>query len=309
MTTDLTLPLPEGTEMHTNARKLVAASTAALVANDAGPLGSDRGVDAFLEFFELRADGAGPTLGKILNRTLRDWEVTYEPGLLEDETIRAQIAAETLGKIDLGESVYVLDETVIATGLAQLFIEGRIDADARDTIGFALRRQRHPLFVARFFGEAGSERVLALDEATRLVAAAPAKSHRKAREPDPRRACPWESGAVFRRRSASGDTLLLHHSKEALVPTFYILDWHEERLPSPDELAAIGLEANVRWSKFELFLPEKAAGQSVDDYWTAIHALIEPTPLRKPERRVVVECWSVPFDAFDRTLEERIVRE
>lgn len=165
------LPLPAGIQLHPSIRARLDAEAAALVATDIGPLGTDRGLDAFRAFFDWRRDHPSASLRACVAWIEESFEVAYTRHLLATATLEKQLAAEENGDFDFGESVFAADETVIASALGQLLSEGKVDADAHAALAVALSREAHPVVLSRIFGEGGVQaaRRRALDAASALL--------------------------------------------------------------------------------------------------------------------------------------------
>ncbi len=163
--------LPEGVALHPNARALLGPESELVAAIDIGPLGSDRGHDAFHEFFGWRGENPTATMGALVSRIEESFEIAYDAKVLRTAVIERQLAQEHAGDVDFDEKVYVADETVIASALAQLLSEGKCDADAHPALAIAFSRQAHPLVLARTFGDGGAaaQRRRCLGEASRLL--------------------------------------------------------------------------------------------------------------------------------------------
>jgi hypothetical protein len=163
-------------DVHPAARKLMTDASAILWEIDVGPLGSDPGHDAYVEFTSWRDEHPDAELDACMEWIESSFGATYEPGVAGEEAIADLLARDDDDEIDFHQDVYVLDETVIATALGQLLHEGRIDESGRPTIRLAIQRQLHPLVLERVFVEDVREtRTSALREVARLVDAAPAR--------------------------------------------------------------------------------------------------------------------------------------
>jgi hypothetical protein len=105
---------------------------------------------------------------------LESYGVKYTTDLLTEAVLRDQLARDEVGDLDFFYEIFSLDETLIATALAQIVAEGGLDDDARPALAIALARQSHPLVLAGIFAEKGSRvvRGRALAEAARLIEAA-----------------------------------------------------------------------------------------------------------------------------------------
>ena len=96
----------------------------------------------------------------------------YTEQLLDDDRIAKLVSGDEAESIDLGYAdAFTLDATMIATALAQLADEGRVDPEAKPYVRVALRRQLHPTVVAQWQRHA-DERKRLLEAAARAVEAA-----------------------------------------------------------------------------------------------------------------------------------------
>ena len=305
-------------EPHPRARLLLTDASEILWSPDVGPLNSDRGRDAFVEFSEWRSEHPKQRLDACLQSTLTDWGVRrYDETILDTQVIEQQIADEG---VDFYQEVYVLDETLIASALAQLFFEGGIDGPAKPTVRLAVARQLHPLVLRRLFDDnAAGDRVLGLREVLRLLDAAgdvlpadrrqhvarvrrveQASNHAHARA-SVLAACPWPAGSVLSRQLPTGTRLLLHLFEMARydvddgyggkptvmeLPAFYVLDWRGEGLPSEAELE--GTKPADAWT-FSLELPAAIDESHLEARRASLELVLEPTGLTKaPVARPVI---------------------
>jgi hypothetical protein len=243
---------------HRDAMKILGKGADPLFALDTGPFNSDRGMDGLPHMPAWRAGEPDASLAVCLRELLAQWNVeTYDEGILRDEAILAMHDHEE----GFSQSVYVLDESLIVIGLAQVLLEGGIDDDARPILSLAVARQRHPLVLeACWAADAIDARRKALDVVARVVANAPvptqaardgllARLRKMERRDDPERAkrtprrdpCPFPAGTVVARTLPSGTPVLLHvvrsypsgHFKCEL-PVLVALAWTGDALPSPD---------------------------------------------------------------------------
>jgi hypothetical protein len=174
MTFDIQERLGENSRLHDGARALITDETASLFDVDTGPLGSDKGHDAFLEFSAWRRANERASLEECLRWIVASWDTPFFSSAPLEDALREWLAADKDGALDFGDEIYARDETVIATAMAQLFLEGGVDGRAKRFIEIALARQGHPVTIARLFEDhrARAERARALAEATRLVSLA-----------------------------------------------------------------------------------------------------------------------------------------
>lgn len=270
---------PEELKVHEAARKLVTAATRRLFDGELGPLGSDAGNTALHGFFDWRETHPNATLGDPLQSILPDFEAEPGSGTLADaiEELRAKEADEDF---DLHQSVYVLDETVIASALAQILFEGGVDDDARERLTFAVARQSHAYVLSRVFDGLRTHRRAALREAERLISKAGrptgAATRAKRREqPAP----PWREGDVVAHRLPQGRTLFLHLLEASKAGVcLYVLDWDAPSLPASDaELTAIQPKPSDEMWKLHLEVPAPARGESEEAWHARLHRVLAPT--------------------------------
>ena len=72
----------------------------------------------------------------------------YSDELCSDERVEADIKNPGGAFLSKSYDTFTLDATVIATGLAQLLDEGRIDTEAKPYLRVAVSRQLHPKVVS-----------------------------------------------------------------------------------------------------------------------------------------------------------------
>jgi uncharacterized protein YfeS len=117
---------------------------------DTSPFGSDEGNTAYHEFIRWRESYPSANLIDCFHWMLEGKLDQYTDELLEDNAI-AKVATgdEKAGLIGLNfGTVFTLDATIIATALAQLATEGRIDPEAKPYALVAVPRQLHPTILA-----------------------------------------------------------------------------------------------------------------------------------------------------------------
>lgn len=170
--------LEERLTVHPDAHRFLSEASSLLFSLDVGPLNSDRGSDAMHQFLGWREANPTATLGACLRWITESFAVDYHAGLTSDAIIEEQLAREESGDFEWDDQVYTLDETIIASALTQVIVDGRLDDDARGMLAIALTRQAHPLVLARCFGDGPEPRRLALAEAKAVFDAAATRSER-----------------------------------------------------------------------------------------------------------------------------------
>lgn len=158
---------------HPRARALMSDEALWDCVSDTAPFGSDEGNTAYFEFRRWRVDHPDADLIACFDWILEGKLGEYTDRLLNDTSI-AKLAAGDETEALLGLSypdVFTLDATIIATALAQLADEGRVDPEAKPYVRVALQRQSHPAIVARWKQHAG-ERQRLLEAAAQAIEAA-----------------------------------------------------------------------------------------------------------------------------------------
>ncbi|MFO0616171.1 MAG: hypothetical protein U0414_26495 [Polyangiaceae bacterium] len=301
MAVDLTHLLPDGAELHPSAAAILGEDTELLWAVDSGPMGSDAGRDAVSEFADFRDASPRTGLATILAKIVSDFESAGYPADIASEPAVRRALAEIE---DFYQDVYVLDETVIATGLARLLMDGRVDGPAREMLGRAVARQSQPLVLERLYPDRSAQDVRrrALAEVARLFAAAPESAPRTAprsRKRTKRAPFPWDVGSIFR-RSLEGRSIYLHFfagSREA--PTFLVLDCGDEL---PAELDTVQPKPARDLWKFNVSLPPVEAGESAEAWKARLAQTLEPTGRSVASSRSPVPCRALFWEELDEHL-------
>jgi uncharacterized protein YfeS len=190
--------------VHPDARRCFSEGSALLFTLDIGPLESDRGSDAISEFLRWREANPTATLGTCLRWITDSFAVDYHAGLSGDAVIDEQLAREEAACFEWDDQVYALDETIIASALTQVIVEGRVDDDAMGIVAIALARAAHPLVLARSFGHADDLRRQAVAEAKAVLDAAAARRERASTTPAPHGVLPGAHVARLRRAVSEG---------------------------------------------------------------------------------------------------------
>lgn len=294
---------------HPAARALVTEQSSLLWEPDVGPLGTDGGADAFHLFVEGRASDPDATLGAIAALILEEageaWALAPTP-----KNLAQQFAADAAGDLDIHLDVLRFDETLVATALAQLFLEGRIDPDGKRPVAHALERLMDPRVVFSQYPSAEDRetRHAALREATRLVAAAPART--TGRRPKQPRAMewPWDVDEILVRRIEGQRPFFLHtfaprpgqEGEGSGERYLLVLDWRGETLP--DDLDAIDARPAKNLWKFTLSVPPLRPGEDAAAWEARVTRTLERTGRRKVSTRAGVPCSLVAWESLDEHL-------
>ncbi|MFN0058446.1 MAG: molybdate metabolism regulator [Planctomycetota bacterium] len=133
---------------HPRARELMTEDFFWDCMDEDAPFGSDEGYEALHEFRDWRASHTSASLVDCLSWIMSGRLAEYNQELLDESRV-----AQDLGNPDgafLADhyDMFTLDTTVMATGLAQLIFDGRIDSDAKPYLRVAAKRQLHPEVVS-----------------------------------------------------------------------------------------------------------------------------------------------------------------
>jgi len=137
--------------------------------NELAPFGSDEGADAYIEYRTWRTDNPGSNLIDCVSWILGGKQAGYNESLTKETVI--QNSDESAVEFDYSDA-FTLDATIIATVLGQLVDEGRIDSEAKPFAQLAIRRQSHPLLLARFGDSSVAERRAILESVQQVIDAA-----------------------------------------------------------------------------------------------------------------------------------------
>ncbi len=306
MTFDIDEYVPASVVVHERARPLLTDATERLFEDELGPLGSDAGSDALTAYVDWREENRRAKLSRLFREILENFEVTYRPSALTDAVLEKQ-TTDPDEDFDFYESIYRVDETVIASGLAQILVEGGLDDSGRATLAFALARQSHPLVLARLYQDEaiGTSRLQALKEAERLFSiAGPPSVPKTSRRKQPKSpSFPWPVGSILRHRLPQGRTIFLHlfsilgHGDP--VPWFYVLDWDEAELPADqDALEALQAKPSDASWKFTLAPPPLQPGEDERAWRDRVSSVLAPTGRSMPSHREGNGPF-VPWDELD----------
>lgn len=148
MTDDSDDVLADVRSAHPRARELMPEEFFWDCGDDDAPFGSDEGDTALYEFRDWRESNPDASLVDCLS-WIRSGQLTeYDSRLVQDSQISKDLANPGGAFLADAYDMFTLDATVLATGLAQLVFEGRIDAEAKPYLRVAVQRQLHPRIVS-----------------------------------------------------------------------------------------------------------------------------------------------------------------
>src|SRR5688572_16356434 len=110
MAFDVDEHLTQGVRAHPRAKELMSERSEVLWAGETGPLGSDRGSDAFHEFFGWRDEHPKAEFEACIEWIQSGWDEGSIPDAVDDEEIEDMLARDDEGEFDFYQEVYVLDE-------------------------------------------------------------------------------------------------------------------------------------------------------------------------------------------------------
>ncbi len=132
---------------HPRARELMTEDFFWDCADEDAPFGSDEGDTALYEYRDWRASHPRSSLVDCLSWIMGGRLADYCGTLLEDSQIAKDLDDPDGAFLADQFDMFTLDATVLATGLAQLVFEGRIDPAAKPYLRVAAKRQLHPKVV------------------------------------------------------------------------------------------------------------------------------------------------------------------
>jgi uncharacterized protein YfeS len=162
-------PWNEPSHRHSRANQLMRDEFFWDCVNELAPFGSDEGADAYVEYRKWRSEYPGASLVDCISWILGGRQDAYNLSLIEESAI--QDCDESAQEFGYGDA-FSLDATIIATALGQLVDEGRIDVEAKPFAVIAVRRQSHPLNLARFAESVVTERKAILQSVQQVIDAA-----------------------------------------------------------------------------------------------------------------------------------------
>jgi len=138
-------PFNEPERAHPRARELMTEEFLWDCADEEAPFGSDEGWEAYYEFRRWREENTTENLTACLAWIMQGEDLKdYNDVLSSNESIERDIENPDEAFLAERYDMFTLDATVIATALAQLLDEGRIDAEAKPYVRVAIKRQSHP---------------------------------------------------------------------------------------------------------------------------------------------------------------------
>ena len=137
-------PFNEPELAHPRARELMPEQALWDCTDEEAPFGSDEGHDAYYEFRDWRERNPESSLTECLAWIMDGRLLEYNAALCSDAQVERDLANPDDAFLAKHYDAFTLDATVIATTLGQLLDEGRIDADAKQYVRVAIKRQLHP---------------------------------------------------------------------------------------------------------------------------------------------------------------------
>jgi len=128
-----------GTKPHENAIKIADYEFFWNNVDELAPFGSEEGYISFMEFHDWLIDNPDNEAIEFIEWLLNSWDINledFDDSILDDENIVKIIDDESFDY-----NLLTLDIAIIATGFAQLIIQGKIDNDIKNIIHLALLRQ------------------------------------------------------------------------------------------------------------------------------------------------------------------------
>jgi uncharacterized protein YfeS len=140
--------LSDPTAAHPRAQDLMTEEFFWDCVDEVAPFGSDEGDTALYEFRDWRESHPNAALTECLSWIMNGRLTEYNEGLLDDSQIAQDLKNPDRAFLADLYDMFTLDAAVIATGLAQLIFEGRIDREAKPYVRVAVRRQLNPQVVS-----------------------------------------------------------------------------------------------------------------------------------------------------------------
>jgi hypothetical protein len=131
----------------------------------------DRVHDAATDFAEWRAENPDAPVSVRLGEIAEQWDhpTVYDETILSDEQINARRDADPHQEVDFYQAVCVLDATIIATAFCDFFLSGQMDQETRRIAALAIRRELHPVVLARHHPDSSTAQAADLGRLLKLV--------------------------------------------------------------------------------------------------------------------------------------------
>ncbi|MCC7553416.1 MAG: hypothetical protein KO202_02825 [Methanobacteriaceae archaeon] len=114
------------------------------------PFGSEEGYIAFIELNDWFIDNPNKPILDCFKWLLSSWNINlddYNDEIIEDENV-----LKIINDLDFDADLLTLDIGIIATGFAQLIIQGKIDSEVKNIIHLAILRQINSNVLDAFLG-------------------------------------------------------------------------------------------------------------------------------------------------------------
>lgn len=107
--------------------------------DELAPFGSEEGALAFMDFCDWRIIYPDADIIEYYVELLSSWDL--DPSDFNECMLDNEIIIRIIRDFDFEEKILILDIIIIATGFAQLILEGKIDDRVKDIIHLSLLRQ------------------------------------------------------------------------------------------------------------------------------------------------------------------------
>lgn len=107
--------------------------------DELAPFGSEEGYISFMEFKDWLMENPDKSVMDFMEWLLNSWDIQvedFDESIISDESIFKIINEE-----DFDYNLLTLDIAIIASGFAQLILQGKIDNDVKNIVHLAILRQ------------------------------------------------------------------------------------------------------------------------------------------------------------------------
>ena len=139
--------LPTVEKAHPNAKQLMSEEFYFSPIEETAPFGSDDGADTYAGFKDWRKEHKSDNPKDFLVQQIEDWGYpTFDINETNLEKLKPYLAQTELGNRYMSG----IDASIVAIAFGQLYLEGTIDKDFKETAKTAIKRELIPELLVRW---------------------------------------------------------------------------------------------------------------------------------------------------------------